>query len=39
MVKTGTLKHDLPARPLPDEVVDLLVERQDLRIERMVSTG
>ena len=39
MVKTGTLKHDLPARPLPDEVVDLLVERQDLRIERIVSTG
>ena len=29
----------MPARPLPDEVVDLLVERQDLRIERIVSTG
>jgi cupin 2 domain-containing protein len=39
MVKTGTLKRDLPARPLPDEVVDLLVERKGLRIERIVSTG
>jgi cupin 2 domain-containing protein len=39
MVKTGTLKRDLPARPLPDEVVDLLVEREGLRIERIVSTG
>jgi cupin 2 domain-containing protein len=39
MVKTGNLKRDLPARPLPDEAVDLLVERPGLRIERMVSTG
>jgi cupin 2 domain-containing protein len=39
MVKTGTLKRDLPARPLPDEVVDPLVEREGLRIERIVSTG
>jgi cupin 2 domain-containing protein len=29
----------LPARPLPDEVVDLLLERSGLRIERIVSTG
>jgi cupin 2 domain-containing protein len=39
MVKTGSLKRDLPARPLPDEVVGLLLERQGLRIERIVSTG
>ena len=39
MVKTGTLKRDLPARPLADEVVDPLVEREGLRIERIVSTG
>jgi cupin 2 domain-containing protein len=39
MVKIGTLKRDLPAGPLPDEVVDLLVEREGLRIERIVSTG
>jgi cupin 2 domain-containing protein len=29
----------LPSQPLPDEVVDLLVERPGLRIERIVSTG
>ena len=39
MVKTGNLRSGLPARPLPDEVVDLLVERPGLRIERIVSTG
>src|SRR3990172_402897 len=39
MVKTGNLARDLPDRPLPDEVVDPLVERQGLRIERIVSTG
>ena len=39
MVKTGNLRRDLPARPLPDEAVDLLVERPGLRIERIVSTG
>ena len=33
MVKTGNLARDLPGRPLPDEVVDLLVERPGLRIE------
>ena len=39
MVRTGNLKRDLPARPLPDEVVELLLERPGLRIERIVSTG
>jgi cupin 2 domain-containing protein len=39
MIKTGNLRSGLPVRPLPDEVVDLLVERPDLRIERIVSTG
>ncbi|HEX6830470.1 MAG TPA: cupin domain-containing protein [Methyloceanibacter sp.] len=39
MIKTGNLRSGLPARPLPDEVVDLLVERSGLRIERIVSTG
>jgi cupin 2 domain-containing protein len=39
MVRTGNLKRDLPVRPLPDEVVGLLLERPGLRIERIVSTG
>ena len=39
MVKTGNLRRDLPARSLPDEAVDLLVDRPGLRIERIVSTG
>jgi cupin 2 domain-containing protein len=39
MVKTGNLERDLPARSLADEIVDLLVERPGLRVERIVSTG
>lgn len=39
MVRTGNLERDLPARPLPDEICDLLVERPGLRLERIVSTG
>jgi cupin 2 domain-containing protein len=39
VIKTGNLRSGLPARPLPDEVVDLLVDRPGLRIERIVSTG
>jgi cupin 2 domain-containing protein len=39
VIKTGNFRSGLPARPLPDEVVDLLVERPGLRIERIVSTG
>lgn len=39
MVRTGNLKRDLPVHPLPDEVVELLLDRPGLRIERIVSTG
>jgi len=39
MIKTGNLRSGLPPLPLPDEVADPLVERQGLRIERIVSTG
>ena len=39
MIKTGNFRGGLPVRPLPDEVVNLLVERPGLRIERIVSTG
>ena len=39
MIKAGNLRRRLPSQPLPDEVVDLLVERPGLRIERIVSTG
>jgi cupin 2 domain-containing protein len=39
MVETGNLARDLPARSLPDEVFDPLVDRPGLRIERIVSTG
>jgi cupin 2 domain-containing protein len=39
MVRTGNLKGDLPVRPLPDEVVGLLLDRPGVPIERIVSTG
>jgi cupin 2 domain-containing protein len=39
VIKTGNLRSGVPARPLPDEVVDLLIDRPGLRIERIVSTG
>lgn len=39
MVRTGNLRCDLPARPLQAEVVDLLLDREGLRVERIVSTG
>jgi cupin 2 domain-containing protein len=39
MIKTGNLQRALPARPLADEVVDPLLERPGLGIERIVSTG
>jgi cupin 2 domain-containing protein len=39
MIKAGSLLSGLPSRPLEEEVVDILVERRDLRIERIVSTG
>jgi cupin 2 domain-containing protein len=37
--RSGSLFADLPSQPLPEEVVTLLLARQDLRIERIVSTG
>jgi cupin 2 domain-containing protein len=39
MIKAGSLKRDVPERPLANEVADILVERALLRIERIVSTG
>jgi cupin 2 domain-containing protein len=39
MIKTGNLRNGITASPLPDEIVDLLVERPGLRVERIVSTG
>jgi cupin 2 domain-containing protein len=39
MIKTGNLGRNLPARQLTDELVDMLVYRAGLRIERIVSTG
>ena len=38
-LRSGSLIGDLPSQPLPDEVVTLLLARQDLRIERIVSSG
>jgi cupin 2 domain-containing protein len=38
-VKTGNLQRDLPSRPRTAETVDMLLERDGLRIERIVSTG
>ncbi len=37
--KTRSLRSDLPQRPLADEIVDILLERRGLRVERIVSTG
>jgi cupin 2 domain-containing protein len=39
MIQAGSLKRDLPSRPLADEIAEILVERASLRIERIVSTG
>jgi len=39
VVQTGNLLTALPARLASDEVFEVLVERPDLRIERIVSTG
>jgi cupin 2 domain-containing protein len=35
----GSLRQGLPVRPRDDELVDILLERPGLRIERIVSTG
>ena len=37
--ETGSLRAGLPARPLPEELVDILLARPGMRIERIVSTG
>jgi cupin 2 domain-containing protein len=37
--RTGNLNLDLPARPAAEEFVDVLLERPQLRIERIVSIG
>jgi hypothetical protein len=39
MVKMGSLFGDLPTRPLAEEVIDVLLKRAPVRIERIVSTG
>ena len=31
--------YDLPSLPLPDELVTILTQRDNVRIERIVSTG
>lgn len=38
-VATGNLWSGLPERPVVQEIVDILLERPDIRIERIVSTG
>jgi len=38
-VQTGSLQAGLPARPVVEEILEVLVERPDMRIERIVSTG
>jgi cupin 2 domain-containing protein len=38
-LKTGNLKRDLPSPSRDHEVVDILLERPGLRIERIVSMG
>jgi len=37
--RRGSLYHNLPAGPLPDEIVDQLAQAKAVRIERIVSTG
>ena len=38
-VETGSLREGLPAEPQAEELVDILMERPGLRMERIVSTG
>ncbi|MGV1014167.1 MAG: cupin domain-containing protein [Methyloceanibacter sp.] len=38
-IEAGNLNAGLPAHALADEVVDRLLDRPPLRIERIVSTG
>ena len=39
MIETGSLRADLPVRPLDREITNILLERPGWRIERIVSTG
>jgi cupin 2 domain-containing protein len=39
MVKAGSICNNLPQASLPEEMVDVLLARPGLRIERIVSTG
>jgi cupin 2 domain-containing protein len=38
-VQAGSLQTGLPVPSVADEVLEVLVERPDVRIERIVSTG
>jgi cupin 2 domain-containing protein len=39
MVRAGSIRSNLPQTALPEELVDVLLARPGLRIERIVSTG
>ena len=39
MVKAGSIRSNVPQAALPEELVDVLLARPGLRIERIVSTG
>jgi cupin 2 domain-containing protein len=39
MIRAGSLGRNLPSRPFAEEVTDILLDRQGLRVERIVSTG
>jgi hypothetical protein len=39
MIKSGTLREGLPSGVLPGESFDTLIEQDNVRIERIVSTG
>jgi cupin 2 domain-containing protein len=39
MVRAGSLRGDLPSRPLAYEITDLIVDHPGLRVERIVSSG
>lgn len=39
LVKAGRLTARLPLKPQPDELLDILFEARDLRVERIISTG
>jgi cupin 2 domain-containing protein len=38
-IEAGSLRRNLLSQPLLDEVIDPLIDRPGLRIERIVSTG